>query len=130
MALTNAERQRRYRERLLAKARLADTPGGADLAAIYETMRAQFFAEIIESQCDGDIPAYREHWQKLAALPPDQRATQEAPEAVSKAMLDMIQQNIEKAYGKDLRRIARQDRPAEQNSLHEAMLAALAGRQD
>lgn len=110
MALSNAERQRRYRERLIAKARIADIPGGADLIAIYEAMRAQYFAEVTESQCDGDTPAYRKHWQKLAALPPDQRSNLETPDAISAAMFNLIGQTIERAYGKDLRRVARSDR--------------------
>ncbi|HEV2575114.1 MAG TPA: hypothetical protein VGU72_25495 [Beijerinckiaceae bacterium] len=108
MALSNAERQRRYRERLLAQARIADSPGGADLVTIYEAMRAQYFAEVSESQCDGDTAAYREHWRKLAALPPDQRSSMESRDAISAAMMNMIGQTIDRAYGKDLRKTARQ----------------------
>lgn len=112
MALSNSERQRRYRERLIAKARIADAPGGAGLTAIYEAMRAQYFAEVTESQCDGDTPAYREHWQKLAALAPEQRSSMEAPDAISTAMMNMIGRVIEAAYGKELRKVARQERRA------------------
>lgn len=87
--------------------RYATTAETKALPPISSGMRAQYFAEVTESRCDGDTPAYWERWQKLAALSPDQRPILGTPDAISAALFNLIGQTIERAYGKDLRRVAR-----------------------
>jgi hypothetical protein len=110
MALSNAERQRRYRQNLHMKARQADIPGHADIAAVYELLRKQWLLlEGGDNECGPSEQAYRE---KLAAMPVGMRPASEAPERIFDTLLWAVGGILDKTYRAKILGKARIDRKA------------------
>jgi len=105
MALSNAERQRRFRERRMIEA--ASSKARQDVFRVYELLRREW---LLDDDDSSRGPAEREYREQLAAAPVDMRPAGERPEVIAGAFMGAVASILDRAYRSKIQAKRRIDR--------------------